>query len=113
MTVIAWILQLVLLLSSAAFVIVYFVNLRPWHFGNESRATRAARLALLSLPASMMLTVLPGTVLIIINDGAPSTELPILIGKALASALMIPPWRLYFVARQIARQESRRDAVRD
>jgi hypothetical protein len=108
MIVFAWILQLTLLVSSAAFVVTYFVDLRPWHFGTESKATRAARLALLSLPASMMLTVMPGTVLIIINGGAPSTALPILIGKVLAVLLMIPPWRLYFVARR----EVRRDSVR-
>ncbi len=103
MIVFAWILQLTLLVSSASFVVTYFVALRPWHFGSETKATRAARLALLSLPASMMLTVMPGTVLIIINGGAPNIEPAILIGKALAVLLMIPPWRLYFAARREGR----------
>jgi hypothetical protein len=106
--VFAWFLQLTLLVSAAAFVVTYFVALRPWHFGSETKAIRVARVALLSVPASMMLTVMPGTVLIIMNGGAPSTEPAILIGKSLAVLLMIPPWRLYFVARR----EARRDAVR-
>lgn len=103
MIAVAWIVQLLGILGSAGFVVTYAVTVwQPWNGRRptESGRERAARQQLLSLPVALIALLTPGAVNTLIGHNSLFSDTWVVIGKAIAVALLYFPWRLYLKSRK-------------
>lgn len=100
--VLAWILQLIGIGASAAFLVLYTITTwKPWQGRrpDDGARERAARQLLLSLPTMLLVLMVPGAINALLGHTTTFSAPTSIVGKVIADALLWFPWRLYWKAR--------------